>query len=206
LPRVAWPVQALCLRPQQLYRKITVQHRENTMTVPTSNRAARLDPWCLVPVISGEQILFGFATEHPGTGGLAWTRSSAANHLISRIGLAWTESGRVYTLGRRFEVAGLQQEGDEAVVAYALLIGQRDAGGTHIYEGDPTVDAAWLKACKATRHLGIATPGRKPEAVAAFLSIHGARYWATRSRVSHDLHHPPRPLFPVRQPPVLLEA
>lgn len=40
-----------------------------------------MDPWCVQPLVDVMQVLFGFATRHPVTGGLGWTRSSSTEIL-----------------------------------------------------------------------------------------------------------------------------
>ena len=89
---------------------------------------AYMDPWCVVSVITGERLLFGFAVRHPATGGLSWVRSTPIRHLDEVTGCAITESGRPYALGRRIEPEKVPLEGEEAWLAFDLLIGADAVG------------------------------------------------------------------------------
>ena len=89
---------------------------------------AEIDPWCLVPLLTGGQVLFGYARIHAGTGGLSWLRSTPVVDLDEAACRARTMSGRTYRLGRQFEPAAISGEGEEAAVAFEILIG-RDAAG-----------------------------------------------------------------------------
>lgn len=132
---------------------------------------ARMDPWCLVPLVTGEQILFGFAVEHPQTGGLGWVRSMPIRDLNEVAGRAATASGRQYALGRRVEPVDIPLEGEEACLAYDLLIGDGAAQGIAARPVPATRedDIAWLAACKMARHLGVAAPDRVPATVQEFV-------------------------------------
>src|SRR5689334_25024588 len=90
---------------------------------------AQMDPWCIVALVDGVEVLLGFATYHPGTGGLSWSRSTPIRHLGERTGYATTQSGRHYALGRRIAPAEITLEGEEDWWAYDLLIGADAADG-----------------------------------------------------------------------------
>jgi hypothetical protein len=132
---------------------------------------AHMDPWCLVPLATGGEILFGFAVHHPTTRGLSWVRSTPVLALDEATGRATTMSGRRYGLGRRIEPAGISLEGEEAWLAFDLLIGDDAANDVAVppISTDRKSDVIWLAACKMARHLGIAGPGRAPDAVQAFV-------------------------------------
>jgi hypothetical protein len=132
---------------------------------------ACMDPWCLVPLVAGGEILFGFALHHPTTGGLSWVQSTPVLALDEATGGATTASGRRYGLGRRIEPAGIPLEGEEAWLAFDLLIGDDAANEVAVppISMDRKTDAIWLAACKMARHLGITAPGRAPDAVQAFV-------------------------------------
>lgn len=152
--------------------------------MPVIRSDASMDPWCVVPLVWGQEILFGFVTRHPVTGGLSWTRSSAIQRLDVARRRAVTASGRRYALGRRIELQGIPEEGEEAWMAFDLLIGDEAADDDAVppISADPARDASWVSACKIARHLGIAGPNRAPSRVDAFLREHYANYLALRSR------------------------
>lgn len=141
-----------------------------------------MDPWCVVPLVCGDRVLFGFATRHPVTGGLGWTRSTAVQELDAIAYRAVTASGRRYELGRRIDPEDIPAEGDEAWMAFDLLIGPDAADGDAVppISADPTRDARWVAACKMARHLSIGAPGRSPSEVEAFLELHLAANLAYR--------------------------
>ncbi len=151
--------------------------------MPVTRPEAALDPWCVVRLSCGREILFGFAIRHPVTGGLSWTRSSAIRRLDAARHRAVTASGRRYELGRRIELPDIPEEGEEAWVAFDLLIGSEAADDDAVppISADPGHDMRWLAACKAARQLGIAAPGRAPRRVTAFLRENRAKYLALRS-------------------------
>lgn len=136
---------------------------------------AVLDPWLLTSE-GPDGSLFGYATRHPATGGLAWTLSTTVRQLDMRRGRAVTASGRRYDLGRRIELPELPD--DEARIAYALLvcpiIGIDPA--MHLGTVDPMLAADWVRACKMARHLGVPRPERELKAVSAFLGRHADAY------------------------------
>ncbi|NOG73675.1 hypothetical protein [Roseicella sp. DB1501] len=143
---------------------------------------ATMDPWCLVELGDGDEVLFGFAVEHARTGGLSWVRSTAVVWLDETAGRARTASGRRYALGRRTTMADLPTE--EARIAFALLVGPHladpDAGPP--VDGDPAAAAAWVAACKVARHLGLdAPPLSDPAAVARFITSNIESYALLRS-------------------------
>ena len=139
---------------------------------------AHLDPWCLVPLETGESILFGYALHHAKTGGLAWLSSSEVLDLQEASGRGVTRSGRRYLLGRQFDAVDVGAEGEEARLAFELLIGRDYQGANALTE----VDRLWLMARKAARHLGIEPPVRTDSATRAFFDRHAAGYFAVRRR------------------------
>jgi len=108
----------------------------------------------VVPLETGESVLFGFALHHEATGGLAWLSSSEVLELHAAAGRAQTFSGRRYLLGRRFEPLDVLVE----------------------------VDRRWLQAMKAARHLGVQPPIRTDAATRAFVDKYQAAYFALRQR------------------------
>ena len=153
------------------------------MIFPETAPDATLDPWCVVPTVTGERLLFGYAVSHPKTGGLSWMCSSPVQQLDETGKRAVTASGRHYALGRPIEPADIVAEGEEAWLAFDLLIGSaaRDAAAVPSISTDRRQDGKWLTACKVARHLGSAAPARTPLAVQAFLRRHGQTYLKLRS-------------------------
>jgi hypothetical protein len=139
---------------------------------------AQLDPWCVVPLDIGEPVLFGFALSHPVTGGLGWTVTSELLELNRAGNGAKTMSGRRYRLGRRFDPLDVGAEGEEARLAFHLLIGVDYEDLDELVE----VDRRWLQAMKAARHLGVEPPIRTDAATRAFFNRHQAAYFALRQR------------------------
>lgn len=143
---------------------------------------AVMDPWCLVPLGEGIDVLFGFAARHPSTGGLSWVASTAVEELDADRGRARTRSGRRYRLGRRIRLEDVPCEGDEPWIAFELLLGRdvADEDAMPPRVADPGADREWLAACKAARHLGVAPPRRIPAEVTAWLRQHRAAYLRRR--------------------------
>jgi len=139
---------------------------------------AHLDPWCVVPLDAGGSILFGFALHHEATGGLAWLSSSEVLELHAAVGRAQTFSGRRYRLGRAFDPIDVGAEGEEARLAFQLLIGVVYEDLDELVE----VDRRWLQAMKAARHLGVQPPIRTDAATRAFVDKYQAAYFALRQR------------------------
>ena len=139
---------------------------------------AHLDPWCEVPLETGGSILFGFALHHAETGGLAWLSSSQLVDLKEAAGRARTLSGRRYRLGRRFDPLDVGSEGEEARLAFGLLIGVDYEDLDELVE----VDRRWLQARKAARHLGVEPPSRTDAATRSFFKTCGEAYFALRQR------------------------
>ncbi len=139
---------------------------------------AHLDPWCEVPMETGGSVLFGFALNHAETGGLAWLSSSQLVDLKAAAGRAKTQSGRRYRLGRRFDPLDVGAEGEEARLAFALLIGIDFEDLDELVE----VDRRWLMAMKAARHLQVAPPIRADSATRYFFKTYGEAYFALRQR------------------------
>jgi hypothetical protein len=146
--------------------------------------AARMDPWCMIRLDPQTRILFGFATYHPCTLGLSWMHSTPVRHYSESGGTAYTESGRVYSLGRRFLAQNLPAEGIEAQLAYELLIGRAADELVPAVEIDPLIDGLWLTACKMARHLKMASPARTPDQIIEFLNRNGPTYAALRRKVA----------------------
>ena len=143
------------------------------MVEPTD---AVMEPWCLVELFDGTHVLFGFALTHSVTRGLAWTRSTEVLELDCERGRAVTGSGRQYRLGREFDLLDLRSEGEEARVAFELLLGDT----TETMDALREFDRSWLSACKAARHLGVQEPARTVAAVEAFTASFLRRYMALR--------------------------
>jgi hypothetical protein len=139
---------------------------------------AHLDPWCEVPMETGGSILFGFALHHAETGGLAWLSSSQLVDLKEAAGRARTMSGRRYRLGRQFDTFDVGAEGEEARLAFELLIGVDFEDLDDLVE----VDRRWLQARKSARHLGLEPPIRSDAATRSFFKTHGEAYFALRQR------------------------
>ncbi|WP_372623853.1 hypothetical protein [Falsiroseomonas sp.] len=155
--------------------------REELTADPGWVADAALDPWLLVSDGPGSA-LFGYATGHPATGGLAWTLSTPVRQLDTHRSRAVTASGRRYDLGRRIDVSKLPDE--EARFAYALLvcpiIGSDPAA--HLGSADPLLAADWVRACKMARHLGVTPPERDVDALSAFLQRHADAYFILMRR------------------------
>ena len=139
---------------------------------------AHLDPWCLVLLETGESILFGYALRHAKTGGLAWLSSSEVLDLQEASGRGVTRSGRRYLLGRQFKAIDVGAEGEEARLAFELLVGREYEDLDALAE----VDRRWLMAMKAARHLGIEPPARTDSATRTFFDRQAVAYFAIRRR------------------------
>jgi len=146
------------------------------MTVVTYD--AHLDPWCIVPLQDGTQILFGYALVHEATAGLAWTNSSELLELDIAVQRAVTRSGRRYQLGRRIDAVDIGGEGEEARLAFQLLIGPAFEEAGALSE----VDRLWLMACKAARHLDVEPPTRTQSSTRDFFNRQAAAYVSIRRR------------------------
>lgn len=144
---------------------------------------ARMDPWCVVPVRDGKEVLFGYAIRHPTTGGLSWVSSTEIEELDATAGRARTRSGRLYELGRRIELQDIPEEGEEPWIAIELLLGHDvdDPKAVPPRVADPAADTEWVLACKAARHLGVTPPRRMPREVTVFLDRHLAAYLRVRT-------------------------
>lgn len=153
------------------------------MTIADGTNTAKLDPWCTVILQNGTKVLFGFALVHPATGGLSWMSSSKILELDIPEGRARTTSGRNYNLGRQFECEQIYYEGEEAEIAFELLLGRDidDQGNTSVLVLDRFADGNWVTACKVARHIGIEPPRRIPSEVGSFLSQYGEAYLRIRA-------------------------
>lgn len=118
----------------------------------------------------GEECLFGYATQHPTTGGLSWVRSTPIVEFSPAADRARTLSGRVYALGRQISVRELSEEGS---VVLLLFVSQDEYSG----RGD---DLAWVTSQKMARHLGLPLPPRNPAEVARFMARHLNAYLLLR--------------------------
>jgi hypothetical protein len=127
---------------------------------------------------TGGSILFGFALHHAETGGLARLSSSQLVDLKEAAGRARTLSGRRYRLGRRFDPLDVGSEGEEARLAFQLLIGVDYEEQDELVE----VDRRWLMAMKAARHLGVEPPIRSDSATRSFFETYIEAYFALRKR------------------------
>jgi hypothetical protein len=143
---------------------------------------ARLDPWCLVPLEDNVEVLFGYGIHHPVLVGLSWMSTSPVEELDAAAGRAVTRSGRRYELGRRVLLADIPREGEEAWVAFDLMLGSRldDLEAVPRRAADLESDRTWVAACKAARHLGLPPPGRTPWDVEEFLGEHLTAYLELR--------------------------
>jgi hypothetical protein len=152
------------------------------MNTPEHGFDAQMDPWSIVPLVTGDRILFGFAVQHSRTGGLSWVRSTPIRYLDELVGRATTASGRRYKLGRRIELESIPNEGVEAWLAFDLLIGPDAEDGDAVLpvSVDRHQDAVWLAACKIARHLGVSAPDRAPAVVEEFVRTHIEPYFALR--------------------------
>ena len=126
--------------------------------------------------VDGETLLFGFAIQHPETGGLGWLLSTEVLELEADHGRAVTRSGRRYTLGRRFDPVDVGAEGEEPRLAFDLLASDAFEGMGVLRE----VDRDWLMACKAARHLAVGKPSRSQAAVAKFRADYQVAYLQLR--------------------------
>ncbi len=153
--------------------------REHSVEMPT----AHLERWCIVPLEDGDEILFGYAAEHPVTGGLSWVRSTPIVHLDEAARSARTRSGRLYRLGVRFDVRLIPVQGREAWVAYEALIGSSAPtdGVLRRTIKNPEAEIRWLTAQKIARHLGVIPCGTEATEVEAFLTRYGHPYRLLRS-------------------------
>jgi hypothetical protein len=154
------------------------------MMAQSRGAAARMDPWCMVRLDPQTRILFGYAAYHPRTLGLSWMHSTPVRHYSESGRIAYTESGRVYSLGRRFLPQELPAEGIEAQLAYELLIGRAAEEPVLAVEVNPMIDGLWLTACKMARHLKMSLPERVPDQIIEFLNRNGAAYAALRRKAA----------------------
>jgi hypothetical protein len=143
---------------------------------------AYMDPWCVVPLATGEEVLFGFAVAHSATSGLSWLRSTPIRQLDTRSVFATTWSGRLYELCRRIQPEDIPLEEDEAWIAYDLLIGPdaRDNELVSPISADRECDAEWVSAYKMARQPRVAIPDREPLAVQEFVRRHVGDYLEMR--------------------------
>jgi hypothetical protein len=140
---------------------------------------AHLDPWCEVPLDTGGTVLFGYALHHEETGGLACLSSGEVRDLDVAARRGTTRSGRCYRLGRPFDPVDVGAEGEEARLAFHLLIG----GAFEDRDDLDEVDRRWLMARKAARHLGVEPPVRTDAATRSFIETHRDAYVPLRQRV-----------------------
>ena len=144
---------------------------------------ALIDPWCTLEIAAGKHVLYGYAIHHSFTGDLSWVASTAIHWIASDARRAVTVSGRRYELGRRIKPVDIPSEGEEAWLAYDILLGDHvvDRDAVPRLSVDRESDSAWLTACKIARHLYVATPGRALLAVDSFLKNHEKKYRLKRS-------------------------
>jgi hypothetical protein len=143
---------------------------------------AHLDPWCVARLATGEKLLFGYALVHPKTGGLGWMTSSYVASLDLSSGRARTASGRLYRLGRRFDVMDVGAEGEEARTAFDLAIGRDFDDALELR----ALDHNWVATCKAARFLKVRPPKRTRAAVDAFIDKHTEAYIELRRRLAES--------------------
>lgn len=135
---------------------------------------ATMSRWMVVDFL-GEECLFGFADEHPLTGGLSYVMSTPVVEFTESTDRARTASGRVYALGRLISARDLDEEGHLALRLF-WTDGQHDYPGY----GD---DIAWVTARKMARHLRVSAPPRAdPIAVERFLERNMEAYLARRAQ------------------------
>ena len=143
-------------------------------TVPLSRQSATaiMNPWMEVEAFD-QPCLFGFAEQHPSTGGLSWVLSTEIKEMTPAADRARTASGRIYALGREISLRELDEEGR---VALRLLL----TAGQDGYPGRND-DRDWVVACKVARHLRLEPPLRRdPTAVKRFLRLNADAYIAKR--------------------------
>ena len=138
-----------------------------------------MDPWSPVPLEGGGCVLFGYAAFHPSTGGMSWVRSSEVVELHHAGGCALTKSGRSYSLGRLFLPRDVVAEGEEAWLAFLMLVGRSYPDHMSV-PGTREIDAQWLAARKMSRHLGVDAPTRHPASIGPFMVHHRPAYTALR--------------------------
>ena len=145
-----------------------------------------MDPWCVVELVAGGSVLFGYAIRHAATGGLSWTCSTPIVELDADGGHARTMSGRRYRLGRRIDIGDIPDEGEEAWLAFAVLIGANAADGDAVppVSADPAREGMWLAACKMARHLRVAPPGRAPKELDVFIGKYLEAYLDLRKAMT----------------------
>jgi hypothetical protein len=153
------------------------------MSSEKSTTDACMDPWCVIRMLTGDDILFGFAIRHPRTGGLSWLRGTPIQHLDDVSRGATTASGRHYRLGRRIELEDIPWEGEEAWLAFDLLVRpQADHDeAVAMLSAHPEHDAQWVAACKMARHLRIDAPSRIPVLVQRFIQRYLSSYFELRA-------------------------
>ena len=83
-----------------------------------------------------------------------------------------------YQLGRRFHALDVGGEGEEARLAFQLLIELE----FEVWDESVEVDRRWLTSLKAARHLAVIPPVRTDAATGAFCDQHTAAYLAVRQR------------------------
>lgn len=154
------------------------------MSIAASVPTICMDPWCLVLLTTGEEILFGYANRHPLTGGLSWMCSSPVDEFDCVGGRVRTRSGRIYSLGRRIYQSDIPSEGKEAYLAYELLLGDEVKGENALPRPDSDRGMArmWVITCKMARHLGLPPPDLVPAEISEFLVRHRRAYIALRAK------------------------
>jgi hypothetical protein len=147
---------------------------DDAAATPLANApvTAKMTLWMTVDA-HGDECLFGFAVQHPTTGGLSWVLSTPIVEFTQTADRARTESGRVHALGRQISSRDLDEEGR---VALRLLL----ADDMSEYPGRND-DVAWLTSQKMARHLGVGPPPRGAYvAVEQFIERHRRAYLALR--------------------------
>jgi len=150
------------------------------MTDAAGEADAVMDPWCVVTLASGADVLLGYALRHSRTGGLSWVRSPPIVSLDEETGHAETESGRRYALGRRVALIDLPRVSEEGFIAYILLIA-REEGTIPDNNLDLETAALWLMAQKAARWLHVDPPRRARPELDAWWAEHQEAYLAMRA-------------------------
>lgn len=136
-----------------------------------------------VALRDGTQVLFGFALEHPSTGGLAWTSSSPILELDHEGLQAVTVSGRHYRLGQI--TSALELPDEEARIAYALLVGD-DLPLTSqelvTLRVPASLAVSWVTAMKIARHLKVEGPSFTQSSIQQFLQMYAQAYLEIRRK------------------------
>lgn len=142
--------------------------------------------WCVIPTACGGHVLFGFALQHPRTGGMAWTRSSQIVEPFDDLSsIVVTASGTRWHVSFPLAVDALSHASVEARVAFALLFEADISAPDWSWQGMVSLTrhdcVRWLTACKVSRHLILKPPEPDSRAVDLFLRTNEAAYLQRRN-------------------------